>query len=69
MDRAVMQILLDNEVFIELPNDANNPYDNPHYLLMNIAVGGNLGGNVPTNFGSQIMEVDYVRIYRFATAD
>ena len=65
----VMQILLDNEVFIELPNDANNPYDNPHYLLMNIAVGGNLGGNVPTNFGTQIMEVDYVRIYRFATAD
>ena len=65
----VMQILLDNEVFIEVPNDATNPYDNPHYLLMNIAVGGNLGGNVPNNFGTQTMEVDYVRIYRFATED
>ena len=59
-----MQILLDNEVFLELPNDANNPYDNPHYLLLNIAVGGNLGGNVPANFGTQVMEIDYVRIYQ-----
>lgn len=61
----VMQILLDNEVFVELTNDVNNPYDNPHYLLMNIAVGGNLGGNVPSNFGVQTMEVDYVRFYRY----
>ena len=60
----IMQILLDDEVFMELPNDANNPYDNPHYLLLNIAVGGNLGGDVPTNFGTQVMEIDYVRFYQ-----
>lgn len=64
-DEQVMQIALDDEVFIEMPNDANNPYDNPHYLLLNIAIGGNLGGDVPTNFGTQVMEVDYVRIYQF----
>lgn len=61
---AVMQILLDGEVFMELPNDVNNPYNNPHYLLMNIAVGGNLGGEVPSNFGTQVMEVDYVRVFQ-----
>ena len=63
-DETKMQILLDNQVFIELPNEVSNPFDNPHYLLLNIAIGGNLGGEVPANFPNQVMEVDYVRIYQ-----
>lgn len=63
-DETKMQILLDNVVFMELPNEASNPFDNPHYLLLNIAIGGNLGGEVPANFPNQVMEVDYVRIYQ-----
>ncbi|MDA8686240.1 family 16 glycosylhydrolase [Robiginitalea sp.] len=62
--QSSIQIAIDNQVFIEIPNDENNPYDNLHYLLLNIAIGGNLGGNVPANFGVQIMEIDYVRIYQ-----
>ena len=63
-DETKMQILLDNQVFIELPNEVSNPFDNAHYLLLNIAIGGNLGGEVPANFPNQVMEVDYVRIYQ-----
>ena len=63
-DETKMQILLDNVVFMELPNEVSNPFDNPHYLLLNIAIGGNLGGEVPANFPNQVMEVDYVRIYQ-----
>lgn len=63
-DETKMQIILDNQVFIELPNEVSNPFDNPHYLLLNIAIGGNLGGEVPANFPNQVMEVDYVRIYQ-----
>jgi len=47
-----------------MENTSNNPYDNDHYLLLNIAVGGNLGGEVPSNFSEEIMEIDYVRIYQ-----
>lgn len=58
-----IQILLDDVVFFERENSQEIPYDNPHYLLLNIAMGGNLGGNIPSNFSEAIMEIDYVRVY------
>jgi len=41
------------------------PYDQPFYLLMNIAVGGDWGGieGVDPDIWPQRMEVDYVRVY------
>ena len=59
----IIQILLDNTVFFERENSQEIPYDNQHYLLLNIAMGGNLGGNIPNNFSESIMEIDYVRVY------
>ena len=43
----------------------NWPFDKPHYFLMNIAVGGNLGGleGVDDSIFPATMEVDYVRVY------
>ena len=63
-DSSKISILLDNNTFFSMANTSNNPYDNDHYLLLNIAVGGNLGGDVPSNFSEEIMEIDYVRIYQ-----
>jgi len=42
----------------------NWPFDKPQYLLLNLAVGGDLGGAVASNFTSDSMQVDYVRIYQ-----
>lgn len=41
------------------------PFDEPHYLLLNIAVGGNWGGSrgVDTTIWPQRMLVDWVRVY------
>ena len=63
-DSSEISILLDDSNFFSMENTSNNPYDNDHYLLLNIAVGGNLGGEVPSNFSEEIMEIDYVRIYQ-----
>ena len=63
-DENEMKIAVDDVVFFTLSNNPTNPYKNRHYLLLNIAVGGNLGGNVPTSFNTEIMEVDYVRVYQ-----
>jgi beta-glucanase (GH16 family) len=44
------------------------PFDQPHHLLLNIAVGGSWGGQKgirPDAFPAK-MEVDYVRIYQRA---
>ncbi|MGB1517295.1 MAG: glycoside hydrolase family 16 protein, partial [Flavobacteriaceae bacterium] len=43
---------------------SNIPFDNPHYLILNVAMGGNLGGNIPSNFDQDVMEIDYVRFYQ-----
>lgn len=64
-----MDFLLDNKLYYSIENEhktfAEWPFDSPFFLIMNIAVGGNLGGKEgvdPTIFPAA-MEVDYVRVY------
>ncbi len=40
------------------------PFDSPQYLLLNIAMGGDLGGAIPAGFQQDAMEIDYVRVYQ-----
>ena len=48
----------------EAVNTTGMPFDNPHYVLLNIAMGGTLGGAIPASFTEAVMEVDYIRIYQ-----
>ncbi len=44
-----------------------NPFREPHYMLLNLAIGGTNGGDpAATKFPSRF-EVDYVRVYQKAT--
>ncbi|HJV60104.1 MAG TPA: glycoside hydrolase family 16 protein [Albitalea sp.] len=40
------------------------PFDFPQYLLLNLAVGGTLGGTPDDSLFPVTMEVDYVRVYQ-----
>jgi beta-glucanase (GH16 family) len=40
------------------------PFDDPQYLIVNLAIGGDLGGAVDDRIFPAVMEVDYVRIYQ-----
>ena len=59
-----IQLQVDDEIFLSIENTEELPYDNPHYVLLNMAVGGNLGGNLPERWEPQVFEIDYVRIYQ-----
>ena len=59
-----IQLQVDDEIFLTIENTEELPYDNPHYVLLNMAVGGNLGGNLPERWEPQVFEIDYVRIYQ-----
>ena len=40
------------------------PFDSPQYLLLNLAIGGDLGGAVNDAIFPVTFEVDYVRVYQ-----
>jgi beta-glucanase (GH16 family) len=63
-DEEILEIRVDDRVVHRMPNDAGRPFDNPHYLLLNVAMGGGLGGAIPANFAEATLEVDWVRVYR-----
>jgi beta-glucanase (GH16 family) len=63
-DSSFMRIYVDAILVHELSNTQDKPFDNPHYLLLNIAMGGNLGGEIPPSYSESTMEIDYVRIYQ-----
>lgn len=42
-------------------------FQNNHFILLNVAMGGALGGGIDPNFSSAIMEIDYVRVYEEQT--
>lgn len=68
-DEDIVKISLDGKPYFEFKNDGSGyeawPFDNKHYLLLNIAVGGGWGGaqGVDETIWPQRMEVDYVRVY------
>lgn len=40
------------------------PYDQNFFVILNVAMGGNLGGNIGDEFSESSMIVDYVRVYQ-----
>lgn len=40
------------------------PYDRPHYLLLNLAIGGDMAGAVDDSIFPAVFEIDYVRVYQ-----
>lgn len=65
-----MSFLVDGVVYNHVKNEhktvAEWPFDLPFYIILNIAVGGNLGGakGLDENVFPATMEVDYVRVYK-----
>lgn len=41
-----------------------NPFKQPHYILLNLALGGDNGGNPATTKFPRRFEIDYVRVYQ-----
>ena len=53
--------------YIYRPESRNSntwPYDKPQFLILNVAMGGSLGGDIDPTFTSSSMDIDYVRIYQ-----
>lgn len=54
---------------VAAPNNPNAPFDQPFYLIMNLAIGGHFDGGLapdPSDIPAT-MQVDYVRVYKEGT--
>ena len=40
------------------------PFEQEFYFLLNVAMGGNLGGPIQPGFTQDMMEIDYIRVYQ-----
>ncbi len=40
------------------------PFDLSQFIIMNVAIGGTLGGSIDPDFTESVMEIDYVRVYQ-----
>jgi beta-glucanase (GH16 family) len=50
-------------------SDGKNPFHQPHYIILNLAIGGTSGGDPSNTKFPAKFEVDYVRIYQKQTKD
>jgi len=46
----------------------DNPFRKPHYLLLNLALGGSWGGKIDDGMIPQKFEIDYVRVFKPKTS-
>ena len=60
----VIKFLVDDTVYHSVPNIATLPFNSDFFLILNIAMGGDLGGTVDPAFTQDTMEIDYVRVYQ-----
>jgi beta-glucanase (GH16 family) len=69
-DTRKMDVSVDGKTYFTYQHDATGklawPYDEPQYLILNIAIGGAWGGQkgIDDAIFPQKMEIDYVRVYQ-----
>jgi len=69
-DAGRMDFFVDGRRYFTYENEGTGPdawpFDKPHYLILNIAIGGSWGGQqgIDDAIFPQRMEIDYVRVYQ-----
>jgi len=59
-----ISLMVDGVEFHNTSNVDMSFFQANHFILLNLAMGGALGGGIDQNFSSAIMEIDYVRVYQ-----
>jgi beta-glucanase (GH16 family) len=75
-DEQRIQIFVDDRLLneVDLTRTVNedgtntNPFRQPHYLLVNLAIGGTQGGDASKTGFPARYEIDYIRVYQAPTA-
>ena len=61
---AKIEFFIDDVSFHTFNNDATTPFNADFFLILNVAMGGTLGGTVDPAFTEDTMEIDYIKVYQ-----
>jgi len=61
---SVLKFYVDKFLYHTVINSESTPFNHDFYLILNLAMGGNFGGDIDPAFLDATMEVDYVRVYQ-----
>jgi hypothetical protein len=59
-----IRFFVDDELYHTFANDGSLPFNSDFFLIFNVAMGGNFGGDIASDFVESSMEVDFVRVYQ-----
>ena len=59
-----IKIYLDDVSFFQMANDSTLPFNADFFMILNIAMGGTLGGDIDPGFTEDTMEIDYVKVFQ-----
>ncbi len=59
-----IKIFVDGELVHSVANSTAIPFNHDFFIILNVAMGGNFGGDIDPAFTSSTMEIDYVRVYQ-----
>ncbi|TNJ42556.1 family 16 glycosylhydrolase [Tamlana fucoidanivorans] len=59
-----IKMSVDGDFFFSYDNNEQLPYNADFFMILNVAMGGSLGGTVDPNFTEDTMEIDYIRVYQ-----
>ncbi|MDT3402051.1 glycoside hydrolase family 16 protein [Mucilaginibacter terrae] len=60
----MLMVKVETEKLVNKDGLGTNPFKQPHYMLLNLAIGGQQGGDPSKTQFPKRFEVDYVRVYQ-----
>ncbi|SDX94313.1 Glycosyl hydrolases family 16 [Lutibacter oricola] len=63
-DETSLKIYVDDVEFFSMNNSGDLPFNDNFFVILNIAMGGTLGGTIDPAFTEDTMEIDYIRVYQ-----
>ncbi len=59
-----IRIFVDDVEFFVMTTNSTMPFNKDFFFILNVAMGGNLGGDIDPAFTEDSMEIDYIRVYQ-----
>ena len=57
-------LLVDDTVYHTIANTPDLPFESDFFFILNVAMGGTLGGDIDPAFTEDTMEIEYIRVYQ-----